>query len=200
MKIIYLIRHGIAEHNILFNKIGKKAFYGEDNKDTKLTNKGHEQSIILGQTWKNINEIELVLCSSLTRTLETTENIFSNINVKKIALDVLKEYPQGDQMVNKRSNKSLLIEKFKTIDFSYLDSEEDEMWQKYNLKGEETIDDLNRRINIINEFIKQRPEETIAIVGHNSFIGQYKDKKIGLIENGDEELLHCHPYKCDFKL
>ena len=32
------------------------------------------------------------------------------------------------------------------------------------------------------------------------FFIQYKDKKIGLMENGDKELLHCYPYKVEFKL
>ena len=197
MKVLYLIRHGVAEHNVQYNKIGKKAFYGEKNTDTKLTEEGHQQSIVLGQTWENINDIELVLCSSLTRALETAENIFIQSNVKMIALDLLKEFPEGLQTVNKRSNKEDLIQTYKKIDFSYLDTNEDSTW---NPKREETIDELNERIEKIDEFIKNRKEEKIAIVGHSSFIGQYKDKKIGLMENGDEELLHCFPYKYYFKL
>ena len=50
----------------------------------------------------------------------------------------------------------------------------------------------------LNDVTKGRKETEIAIVSHNSFIGQYKDGKIGLIENGKEELFHCHPYKFIF--
>ena len=71
------------------------------------------------------------------------------------------------------------------------------MW---NATREETIDELKERIHKLNDFLKKRQETEIAIVGHSSFIGQYKDKKIGLLENGDEELLHCYPYKVEFKL
>ena len=71
------------------------------------------------------------------------------------------------------------------------------MW---NSQREETIDELNKRITMLNDFIKGREETTIAIVGHNSFIGQYKDKKMGLMEHGNAELLHCFPYKVEFKL
>ena len=37
----------------------------------------------------------------------------------------------------------------------------------------------------------KRKEKTIAIVSHSSYIGQFKDKKIGDEEN---ELRYCHPY------
>ena len=43
--------------------------------------------------------------------------------------------------------------------------------------------------------VLNRKEQTIVIVSHNSFINRFMGRKIGLIENGDEELLHCHPYK-----
>ena len=197
MKNLYFIRHGVSQHNVLYHNLGKRAFYDPRYPDTKLTPKGVQQSITLSNTWKDISKIELVLCSSLTRALETAENIFIQSNVKMIALDLLKEFPEGLQTVNKRSNKEDLIQTYKKIDFSYLDTNEDSTW---NPKREETIDELNERIEKIDEFIKTRKEEKIAIVGHSSFIGQYKDKKIGLMENGDEELLHCFPYKYYFKL
>ena len=44
-------------------------------------------------------------------------------------------------------------------------------------------------------YLKNRKEKNIAIVGHNSFFGQFKDNHIGYIENGDSELKHCYPYK-----
>ena len=37
----------------------------------------------------------------------------------------------------------------------------------------------------------------IAIVGHGSFIGQFKDKEIRYIDNGQEELKHCYPYEVE---
>jgi len=195
MKTIYFIRHGIAQHNVLFNNLGKKVFYDPRYSDTKLTPQGHEQSIKLGNNWKEIHDIDIALCSSLSRTLETAENIFMNTGKKIIALDILKEFPQGLQTCNKRSNKSDLIKRFHTIDFSYIDSEEDELWDSTK---EESINNLNLRIEKLNDFLKLREEKNIAIIGHNSFISQYKDKKIPLIENGDQELLHCYPYKFQF--
>ena len=42
------------------------------------------------------------------------------------------------------------------------------------------------------EWIGNRRETRIAIVSHSSFIGQFKDGKIG---DENNELLHCYPYK-----
>tara|TARA_B100000579_G_scaffold67417_1_gene50492 strand:- start:646 stop:1236 length:591 start_codon:yes stop_codon:yes gene_type:complete len=196
MKSLYFIRHGISQHNVLYHNLGKRVFYDPRYYDTKLTQEGVQQSILLSNTWRDIDKVELVLCSSLSRTLETARNIFVNMSVPIIALDILKEFPQGLQTCNKRREKRQLIEEYTEVDFTNVD-ETDTMW---NPEREETIDELNQRIDQFNHFIKNRKETEIAIIGHNSFIGQYKDKKIGLIENGNDELLHCYPYKVNFKL
>ena len=54
------------------------------------------------------------------------------------------------------------------------------------------FDKMIKRIELLEEQLLQRPEKTIAIVGHSSFIGQFKDKKIG---DEEHELKHCFPYK-----
>ena len=196
MKKLYFIRHGVSQHNVLYHNLGKKVFYDPRYPDTKLTPKGVQQSITLSNTWKDISKIELVLCSSLSRTLETARNIFVNMKIPIFALDILKEFPQGLQTCNKRTEKGILINDYPEIDFTNVD-EVDTMW---NPKREETIDELDQRINHFNDFLKQRKETEIAIIGHNSFIGRYKDNEIGLMEHGKEELLHCYPYKVDFAL
>ena len=196
MKNLYFIRHGISLHNVLFIKEGKKVFYDKRYYDTGLTSDGIEQSVYLRNTWNGIDKIDLVLCSSLSRTLETTRNIFMGMDIPILALDILKEFPQGKQTCNKRKDKKLLINEYPEIDFTNVD-EIDMMWKH---EREETIDELNERILELNKFLQGREENEIAIVGHSSFIGQYKDKKIGLMEHGNEELLHCYPYKIEFKL
>ena len=195
MKYLYFIRHGVSQHNVLYHNLGKRVFYDARYPDTKLTPKGVQQSITLANTWKDINKIELVLCSSLSRTLETARNIFNHMNIPIFALDILKEFPQGLQTCNKRTDKKILINEYPEIDFTNVD-DIDTMW---NHEREETIDELDQSINLLNEFLKGRKETEIAIIGHNSFIGKYKDNEIGLIENGKEELLHCYPYKVEFK-
>ena len=62
----------------------------------------------------------------------------------------MKEYPQGLQTINKRGLKTELEVLFPIIDFSYLKSERDFMW---NPERVETIDELNSRINGFKKFI-----------------------------------------------
>lgn len=196
MKTLYLIRHGLSQHNVLFQNFGKEIFYDKKNYDTKLVELGHEQSKQLGEDWKDKHKIDLVLVSSLTRTLETATNIFKDRNVPMIALDCLKEYPQGLHTVNKRSTKDILQKEFPKINFSYVISNEDDTW---NPMIEEDLLGLNKRIEYLRLFLLSRKENNIAIVSHNSFIGQLKDKKISLIENGDTELKYCYPYQVKFE-
>ena len=80
MKTLYFIRHGTSQHNVLYHNLGKQVFYDKKYYDTKLTHEGTQQSILLSNTWKDIHKVELVLCSSLSRALETARNIFINMS------------------------------------------------------------------------------------------------------------------------
>lgn len=195
MKInLYCIRHGEALHNVLYEQFGSKIFVTDKCIDTKLTDKGNNQSIELGNNWLEKKTIDLVIVSPLTRTLETANNIFKDTNIPIIALDCLKEYPQGLHTCNKRINKKNLQNTFQNINFDLLDSEEDEMWSSFKM---ETIDELLNRINKMYDFIERKNIKQVALVGHNSFISMLKDEKFNLKDNNDEELRHCFPYKME---
>ena len=192
MKNLYFIRHGLSEHNVLFKNFGKSIFYDKRYYDTKLVGQGIEESLQLGKTWDKINNIDIVFCSSLSRTIQTAINIFQDTTVKIYALDIIKEFPQGLHTCNKRSHLSLLKETYPQVDFSLIHQEEDTMWSDTN---EEDIQSLNNRIHDFKKFINKREEKNIAIVGHNSFMGQMLFQKLSLVENGDKELKHCFPYE-----
>ena len=191
-KNIYLIRHGEAQHNINYLKYGSKTFYDINFIDTKLTPNGHKQSSDLNKLWKNINDIEIVLVSPLYRTLETATNIFKNYNIPIISLEDLREFPNTKHTCNKRSDKSILLKNFSHINFDNIQYEKDNIW---NDNIEENITSLNIRIENIKNYIKNLNYNNICIVGHSSFIGQMIFNKIALLDNGDEELKHCFPYK-----
>ena len=167
-----------------------KAFFDKNNYDTELTEKGYNQAIELGKNWNQ--NVDLVIVSPLKRTLQTAMNIFKNIDCPILALDNLKEYPQGLHTCNKRKTKKELEKIFPTIDFNYLDSNEDLMWSDTD---SETIDELLRRINKMYDFIEKTDFKNIALVGHNSFISMIKDQKLNRNEDGLDELKHCFPYK-----
>jgi len=193
-KTLYCIRHGVAQHNVLYKEFGSKVFYDSRYVDTHLVEKGHHESIHLGKTWSNISDIELVIVSPLMRTLQTADNIFKGVDVHMIALECVREYPMGKQTCNKRSDKDELVDLFPKIDFKDLRTNTDQLW---NPVREETIAELNMRINTMLDFIHSRPECNICLVGHGAFIGQFKDNEIRYLDNGQEELKHCYPYEIE---
>jgi broad specificity phosphatase PhoE len=190
-KSLYLIRHGHSLHNELFHKIGVQAFRIPATIDSPLTQEGHLQSIELGQSWQKKKDIELVLVSPLTRTLETCMNIFGDTEIPIISQEFLREYPIGEDTCNKRSSLTLLKNKFPKIKFQ-LDVDQDTLWKE---DSRENMIELEQRLEKMITYLQKRHEKNIAIVGHSSFFGQFKDNHIGYLENGDEELKHCYPYE-----
>ena len=192
MKNILCIRHGRAFHNVLSDKIGEKAFSLKESFDAPLVEEGILQAKELGENSKQLKNIDIVFVSPLTRTLQTAENIFEkNQKVKIVALDKIKEFPQGIDICNKRRNRIELKEKFKKVDFSLLDSDSDQMWREDRY---EKVDELKERIDEFKKFVMNENDNNIAIVSHNNFLKEL------LFQNCDDEtfiLDHCHPYKLD---
>ena len=60
---------------------------------------------MLNKTWKELDDIQLVVVSPLSRTLDTSTFVFQHRNVNMIAKDFLIEYPLGgDEICNKRKD------------------------------------------------------------------------------------------------
>jgi broad specificity phosphatase PhoE len=129
--------------------------------------------------------------SPLTRTLDTAMNIFGDTDIPMVSEEFLREYPIGEDTCNKRSSLTLLKNKYPKVDF-HLVSDGDTLWTS---DYRETIDELEQRLDQMVKYLQNRKEKNIAIVGHSSYFGQFKDNHISYIENGDEELKHCYPYE-----
>ena len=189
-KLVYGIRHGTALHNVNFKKLGVKAY--TDYEDSPLVKKGVEEATKLGNLWKNINDVQLVVVSPLYRTLQTAHHIFQNTNIPIVVLDNLKEHPQSAQYVNKRSSKSYLQRQYPYMDFSDLTTEEDEDFAKCALPNNIELSNLNHRISSVQKWLLKRPETVISIISHDSFLSQMLFNKLN-----DEvtALKHCFPYE-----
>ena len=192
MKNIYCIRHGLAYHNVKALEMGSQAYVLDECFDAPLVDKGLQQAKDLGEQWEALSLIQKVFVSPLTRTLETCQEIFKmHPDVKIIALDVIKEFPQGLQICNKRIDKKDLQEKFSRIDFSQLESESDQMWRKERM---EHIEELRERIQDFKKFLKGLEETDVAVVSHSAFLNETLYGRIGDEAN---QLKHCHPYPLD---
>ena len=191
MKNVYCIRHGTAEHNVLFKEMGEKAYMMI--RDSSLTELGQSESKLLGQLWIEKNNIELVIVSPLTRTLQTATNIFKGVNVKMISLDQVKEYPASYENINHRKDRSELVVKYHPIvNFKHL-PETDPLW---NAETNETLEQLETRVKQVKDFILQRKENNIAIVSHTTYLAYFL---YGEIDDYDTQLKHCFPYKLHLK-
>ena len=193
MKSIWCIRHGTALHNVLFKLIGKKAYTEKIYTDTPLVEKGKDESLMLGKTWKKISGIKVVFVSPSLRTMQTVANIFKNRNVKIIALDEITEYPQSVEYCNKRKNVTELKKLFPNVDYSLLE-ETPKYWKDGDIY--ETEKELSNRVNIFKEIIKKYNKNNICIVSHSSLL---KYIFFGNIESREIELAHCYPYKYTIK-
>ena len=189
-KTLYCIRHGEALHNVLFKVMGSKAYV--TNRDTKLMETGIKQALLLGENWKDISNIELVVVSPLTRTLETATHIFKNNNTPILALECLKEFPQSYQQCNHRRTIEELKKEFPHINFTEILDNVDNEWSDLPdiLMGEENK--LKIRITDFKHWISKRKENNIAVVCHSSYLNMMIN---GFIDNETNELKHCYPYK-----
>mgnify|MGYP001597070650 CR=1 FL=1 len=176
-KQITCIRHGKSTHNVDYNERGEIAFMDPKHEDANLTNVGIEQAQNLS---KNIDTFDLVVCSPLSRTLQTTLNVFGEIPV--IVLDELMEFPLGSHTPNKRKLKSELINLYPScFNFNNIPENPPELSQP------EKLENLKDRIFKFNNWIDKRPETKIALVGHCLFISEF-------LHRPKNEIKHCVPY------
>ena len=85
VKRLFLIRHGEGVHNVDWYTYGEQAYYIKEKADPHLTNIGVQQAKHCGETFKEINNIELVITSPMMRCLQTMDNVFKNVDVPVLA-------------------------------------------------------------------------------------------------------------------
>ena len=145
---IILVRHGQTLANV------KKVFYGRDNQDpnTLLTETGKKQAKRLANDLKN-EQIDLIICSPLIRTIETAKIINTKHNAK-IKID--KRIADIKIDINYAGKDAQL----------YLDVLQKDFWHG-RLGKSETSKELFKRIkNFIDDLKKYRNKNTILIVSH----------------------------------
>ena len=81
MKTVYLIRHGVAKHNVPDQRTGKHPDIANDTNltDPTLINQGILQARVLGENLKRSavrDTVDLVVCSPLSRCIQTAGYIF----------------------------------------------------------------------------------------------------------------------------
>lgn len=163
-KIIHWIRHAESYSNT--------SELNYQIEDPGLTLKGISQCENLK---KNIHmnnkfsDVELIVVSPLTRTLETCTNVFNSFfySIPVVCVEEIREHI--DNPCHKRFNISKKINKFGSnpINFSTL-SEHDCMYKKFN--GLEPKSNVINRCKWFVKWLKLRKESNIIVITHGNFL------------------------------
>ena len=165
-KEIYLIRHAQSEANAALDLDNPTFYY-----DARITPLGKKQALNTQKKLKNI-DFDLLLCSPLTRTLETFSLIFPSPISNTIILPFVREHLDHSCDVGRQP--SILKKEFNNLNFDEIEN----FWWNNNIPidekiiNHETIEELDRRVLIFKNWINKRPEKKIALVSHGTFISR----------------------------
>ena len=111
-KEVYLIRHGQSEANVALDLDNPNFYY-----DAKLTSLGKKQAQDTQKKLKNI-DFDLMLCSPLTRALQTFSLIFPNPSKEAVILPFVREHSLCSSEVGRQP--SILAKEFPDFKFNNL--------------------------------------------------------------------------------
>jgi|SaaInlStandDraft_4_1057021.scaffolds.fasta_scaffold04161_8 broad specificity phosphatase PhoE len=159
---VYLFRHGETLYNKLYRETGK------DPKlpDTLLTKKGHNQT-------KNMNnkiskmKFDLILCSPMSRTLQTAHNALSKEQIKSIVINPYLTEPVG-QILDLWKDPAYLKKYFPLINFEKLNNKSGIDFHE-KMENHQSFSD---RVGFVINQIKKLHVKNILIVGHQYFFSE----------------------------
>lgn len=165
-KIVHCIRHGQSTFNAHFAEFGVDPLH----QDAPLTDLGRRQAAERAVELRQY-PYELVVTSPLTRAIQTTLGLFGDHPAAPpIHVEVLhREYLEGSCDVGRAP--SLLAQDFPHLSFDHLE----EVW--WHNTGEpsahgfviEPHESLRQRVGAFQNWLRNRPESLIAVVGHGTF-------------------------------
>lgn len=185
-KNIYWIRHAESLSNISDSNYKLV--------DPGLTTNGYSQCGILKkylETNKITKLIDLVVVSTLNRTLETCEQIIDTNIIPIISLDEIREHI--DYPCHKREPITNKKFKYKNINWNYVSNDEDFMYKKFN--GQEPKKNVISRCEWFVQWLKKRKEKNILVITHGNFLYPMFSHVLTNIEN-KSFFSNCEMRKC----
>lgn len=170
-KTIHLIRHAQSRHNARVLEVPEENMARMDPalRDAPLTELGFQQAQRLAEELTALREIELVVTSPLTRAIQTTLAAFGNHPAPRIVEHLHREHQ--DSFCDIGRSPAELKAEFPMLHFDHLD---DPWWQVApEHEGpylRETMASLEIRVATFSNWLAARPEQTIAVVGHGTFL------------------------------
>ncbi|MBT5048216.1 MAG: histidine phosphatase family protein [Rhodospirillaceae bacterium] len=161
---VYLIRHGQSTFNIHFEATGIDPLHF----DAPLSALGMKQVAELRAQVAELN-VDLVVTSPLTRALETAVGLFGGETVPIVVSSLHRERLGNSCDVGRAPE--ILSAAFPALNFDHLD----DVWWHDGEKDDRGVPVepdpifLNR-VTAFSRWVVSRPERTVAIVGHGTFI------------------------------
>lgn len=182
-KIIHFQRHGQGYHNLLGDvwrelqvpvdmdstDPTKNPFLRPEILDSPLTETGRQQCAAR-RPEASLLSPELVVVSPLQRTIQTALLSFAHHRrdgIPWMAHEGCRE-ELGLLVCNKRRSLSEIQQDYPHIDYSFMVSEEDTLF--YNDRRETLLEKSERVYGFLVNFIRNRPETEIAVVGHSAWL------------------------------
>jgi len=164
---VHLIRHGQSQFNAAFDSIKRvdpMIF------DPRLTELGRAQAAALADRarWA---KVELVVASPLTRAIETAHLAFDGHTAPLRVEALHRERAEHSGDIGRRTHA--LKADFPHLDFDHLD---DPWWHHDPARPDaiavESEDHLLGRVEAFRDWLVQRREREIAVVGHGTFLNR----------------------------
>lgn len=165
-KVVHFVRHGQATHNVRAEVRRSEGCSMEeflatmkedDELDADLTEIGREQARAKARRWEGI---ELVVCSPLSRAIETATLIFGD-QLPFVSYEGLREW-NGLLINGQRRPTAQLGPRFPHVDFSLIPPT-DETWSAEALEHKDEV--ASRGLAFL-EWLACREERQIAVVAH----------------------------------
>lgn len=190
-KIIHFQRHGQGYHNLIGEMYRSMSgqpinlddkdpvtnpFLRKEMTDSPLTEQGRTECTSKRRQAAMLNP-QVVIVSPLHRAIQTAMLSFAdhynnvededNNGITWIAHEGVREQ-LGLLMCNKRRPLEQIQQEFPHIDYSLMESNDDTLWdpQQRELPRDET----DRIYNFLTEFLMDRPEDELAVVGHSAWL------------------------------
>ena len=182
MQAVVLMRHGVAQHNLLDPVTGQAPnLLDPALLDPPLVYQGKQQALESGerlQVWYKATQAgeypQLVVVSPLTRCIQTatiallpgSRYTLSQSEPAFCCTELVRE-AFGMHYPDQRRPKSILQRHWPALAFDPNMTEADTAWRP---DARESIQDVQQRIAAFWEFLVQRPEDNIVVVSHGVWI------------------------------
>ncbi|KAK3271451.1 hypothetical protein CYMTET_20199 [Cymbomonas tetramitiformis] len=175
-KLLHLVRHAEGTHNV------SKGYKLPEHHDARLTKKGIEQCARLSQSTTSLDRVQIIVTSPLTRTVQTSIHSFPSQLQRGVPFVALEECRETVNFTcDARRSISEIKGDFPMIDYSLLEHDHDDVWQKYEDKfgpqsafthERESKDHahLQARASKFFTWIAGRAETELAVVTHSCFL------------------------------